>query len=43
MYEATWDPEMLPKWSHPNKALWASYVTKQDQACEGRQAWKIQE
>ena len=30
IYEATRHPEMLPKWSHPNKASLASDVTKQD-------------
>ena len=40
MYEATRHPEMLPKWSHPNKASWASDVTKQDQARGRCQAWQ---
>ena len=39
MYEATWHLEILPKWSHPNKASWVSNVTKQDQARGGHQAW----
>jgi len=36
---ATWHPKMPSKWLHLNRALWASDVTKQDQARGGRQAW----
>ena len=32
--------EMPSKQSHPNKASWASNITKQDQARRGRQAWQ---
>ena len=40
MHGATRHPDMLPKWLHPNKALWVLDVTKQDQAYGGRQAWQ---
>ena len=36
MHEATGIMETHPKWLHLNKASWASNVTKQDQAHEGR-------
>ena len=39
-HEATGIMAMHPKWLHPNKASWASGVTKQDQTCKGCQAWK---
>ena len=42
MYKVTRRLKMLSKWSYPNKASWASDVTKQDQA-RGAQAWKILE
>ena len=32
--------KMHPKRLHPNKVSWVLDVTKQDQAHEGRQAWK---
>ena len=40
MHGATRHPEMPPKWSHPNKTLWASDVTKNDQGRGGHQAWQ---
>ena len=40
VYKATRHPEMVPRWLHPNKASWVSYVTAQGYARGGRQTWQ---